>query len=424
MTWYSIWLAKLTASEFLKRVTSAIWNTTYETILYIIRVLLLLTFLAVVVSTLAECQPFDHYWQVVPDPGPACRSAFRQLITMGVCDVTTDLLLMALPIILIARSYLPLNQKIVLTCIFGMSIAMIVINAVRVPLVMQHHGAQQYRSLWATCEILASGLVTNAVVIGSYIRDKGIKRNRYQASIDNGHNLADPMGSQFPYLRQQQATNSEEDLFAAIGCRMPADLKRPPGFDGSMCIRPAPVVQPHSVLQSAVTNRHSIDKELAEWRGSRVSARAAESRPGSGVTTTYTPATNFGQHRPQVIRIDTSEQALHGDRATPDIVISSADLVSMAQSPRIRDAGGLLGDDEHSSLEDQPVSPIDVLRYSGLAALRSPRVLLGRARGGVTTPSPPPSRGRHSTRSRVASPLGFRDRSAESNDNERNETST
>lgn len=88
---------KLAVSEFLKRITIRIWRRSYEITLQGIRIFLFVTFCGVVVATLAECQPFDHYWQVIPDPGPKCRQGFAQLLTMGTCDIVTDIVLIAFP---------------------------------------------------------------------------------------------------------------------------------------------------------------------------------------------------------------------------------------------------------------------------------------------------------------------------------------
>src|ERR1700753_4476683 len=97
-------MAKLTISEFLKRLTATFWKRSYEVTLKGIRWFLLLTFIAVVIATLAECQPFDHYWQVTPDPGASCRMGYAQLITMGNADMVTDALLIIFPVSLVALS--------------------------------------------------------------------------------------------------------------------------------------------------------------------------------------------------------------------------------------------------------------------------------------------------------------------------------
>lgn len=60
-----IWISKFTVSEFLKRITSAIWRRSYEITLHCIRVFLVATFIAVVIATLAECQPFDHVSKLI-----------------------------------------------------------------------------------------------------------------------------------------------------------------------------------------------------------------------------------------------------------------------------------------------------------------------------------------------------------------------
>ena len=171
-----IWTSKLTISEFLKRITKRIWRRSYELTLQGIRIFLLLTFIAVVVATLCECQPFDHYWQVVPDPGPHCRQGYGNLLTMGVCDIVTDLLLIAFPIPIILNSGQNWKRKFQLVSLFSLSIILIIVTALRVPKVISKEGRQQYRTVWASAEILASAAVSNTVIIGSFLRDKGTRK--------------------------------------------------------------------------------------------------------------------------------------------------------------------------------------------------------------------------------------------------------
>src|ERR1700710_2779927 len=104
-------MLKLTITELFKRLIISIWRRSYEYILQFIRWLLLVTFIAVVIADLAECQPFTHYWQVVPDPGAKCRQGYAQLLTMGTCNVITDLLLVVFPIPIIIRSKMGAKRK-------------------------------------------------------------------------------------------------------------------------------------------------------------------------------------------------------------------------------------------------------------------------------------------------------------------------
>ena len=104
--------------EFLKRLYATVWKSAYEQGLQIIRWFLVVTFLGVVVATLAECQPFSHYWQVVPDPGPRCRQGYVQLLTMGVADIITDLALVCFPIPIVLMSSMRVKRLVFCHSVF------------------------------------------------------------------------------------------------------------------------------------------------------------------------------------------------------------------------------------------------------------------------------------------------------------------
>ncbi len=221
-----IWISKLTISEFLKRITLRIWRRSYELTLRGIRIFLLLTFIAVVIGTLCECQPFDHYWQVMPDPGPHCRQGYGNLITMGVCDIVTDILLIAFPIPIILNSGQNWKRKFQLVSLFSLSIILIIVTAFRVPKVIDYRGRQQYRTVWASAEILASAAVSNTVIIGSFLRDKGTKKNKFRS-----HSVSDSIersSVRRPTVTALQNTGSDEDLFRFLGIRVPEHLQDEP----------------------------------------------------------------------------------------------------------------------------------------------------------------------------------------------------
>jgi hypothetical protein len=200
----------LTISEFLKRLTATFWKRSYEMTLKGIRWFLLLTFIAVVIATLAECQPFDHYWQVTPDPGPSCRMGYAQLITMGTADMVTDALLIIFPVSLVALSpAFPLKRKLKMIFLFSLSAILMAVTGYRIKSVVHHHGRQQYRTVFASGEILGAAAVTNAVVIGSFLRDRGVKKKKYKYN-----SATDSMERPSKRLtRSLVATDSDDDLF-------------------------------------------------------------------------------------------------------------------------------------------------------------------------------------------------------------------
>lgn len=220
-----IWMSKWTVSEFLKRITIHLWRSSYEFTLHCIRIFLLATFIAVIIATLAECQPFHGYWQLVPDPGPSCRQNYAQLLTMGTADIITDILLVAFPIPIVLRSGQTWRRKLQTSALFSTSIALIIITGMRMPEVIANLGRQQYRTVWASSEILASAFVSNFVIIGSFIRDKGTKKNKYKSNSVS--DSIDRTSTRRPTIQMQPMT-SDEDLFRILGCRIPEHLQDSP----------------------------------------------------------------------------------------------------------------------------------------------------------------------------------------------------
>lgn len=214
----SIWTAKLAVCEFLSRLSEMLWRRSIIFFLRFIRYFLASTLVAVIIATLAECQPFNHYWQVVPDPGTACRSGYANLITMGACSVMTDLLLVAFPIPIILMAKMPWKRKLLLVCLFALSLILVIVTCYRVPTVIEQHGSQQYRSLLASLEILASTAVSNTVVIGSFVRDKGAKKTKFkrdQASASVNNNMDQSSVRRHTVTHHQWGSDS--DLAADLG---------------------------------------------------------------------------------------------------------------------------------------------------------------------------------------------------------------
>ncbi|KAH7396744.1 hypothetical protein DE146DRAFT_657594 [Phaeosphaeria sp. MPI-PUGE-AT-0046c] len=226
-------MAKFTVSEFLKRLTERFWKRGYEWGLRGIRIFLVVTFFMVLIATLAECQPVTHYWQVVPDPGPRCRQGYAQLLTMGITDIITDVLLVAFPIPIIFRSAMPFKRKVSLTALFSLSIILIAVTSARMPLVIEKRGLQQFRTVFASSEIIAAAVVSNAIILGSFLRDRGVKKQKFKAPSTT--DSMERRGSARRYTTQP--CSSDEDLARSLGYRTKPELVE----ESSVLPRPAPV---------------------------------------------------------------------------------------------------------------------------------------------------------------------------------------
>ena len=174
-----------------------------------------MTFIGVVISDLAECQPFSHYWQVLPDPGGQCRQGYVQLITMATCNVVTDLMLVIFPISIIVTSNMSIKRKIQLVLLFSLSLSVVGVTLYRVPHIFWQHGRQQYRSLLASVELLFATASANALVLGSFVRDRGVKKQKFrQSSVADS--MDRPAQNRRPTIAHRH-WGSDEDLIRDVG---------------------------------------------------------------------------------------------------------------------------------------------------------------------------------------------------------------
>ncbi|KAL9588679.1 MAG: hypothetical protein Q9203_002524 [Teloschistes exilis] len=257
----SLWIAKFTISEFLKRLTNQVWRKQYEIGLQFIRWFLVVTFVAVVVATLVECQPFSHYWQVVPDPGAKCRQGYAQLITMATSDVITDLLLVAFPIPIVLKSHMAVKRKVSLVLLFSLSLILIGITIYRVIEVIHRHSDQQFRSLIASLEILAAAAVSNALVLGSFVRDRGVKKQRYRFNSVGGNSSLDRAMTR-PRALTARTWGSDADLAGELGMRMQLDLEQQAS---TVRPRPAPMALPPASHARNLTPKPKTEARPNRW---------------------------------------------------------------------------------------------------------------------------------------------------------------
>ena len=324
-----IWMAKWSILEFLKRLVGAFWHTSYEVGLQIIRYFLLATFIAVVISDLAECHPFTHYWQVIPDPGPHCREGIAQLMTMGICDILTDLALVGFPIPIVIRSEMALKRKISLVLLFALSLGLVGLTAYRVPATISRKSSQQFRSLFASFEILAAAGVTNAVVIGSFIRDRGVKKAKFKRGSDADGSMLAPAQTRRATVTQHH-WGSDEDLVRDLGMSVHPTLQHRATITSLPTA--APVAMPNHNA-SASPDRHDGRITMdSNWNFSNA-ARAVDRSEKESLSGASTDSKHADLKR-QI----SAEPVSPGVAETPT-----------SQKPSFFDVGGLLGHDGPSS---------------------------------------------------------------------------
>jgi hypothetical protein len=97
------------------------------------------------------------------------------------------------------------------------------------PKVIARRGLQQYRTVWASAEILASAFVVNAVTLGSFLRDKGAKKNKFKRGFSVSESV-ERASARRPTLATLYHFDSDDDdddaaLFHSMGYGVPAHLR-------------------------------------------------------------------------------------------------------------------------------------------------------------------------------------------------------
>jgi len=140
---------------------------------------------------------------------------------MGSADVITDILLVVFPIPIIITSKMGAKRKAQLVLLFAGSLIPAGITLYRIPNVIQRDGSQQYRSLLASIEILFATAVANVLVLGSFVRDRGLKKQRWKfgSMSDSIERTTSRRGTVI------QHWGSDEDLVRDVGMSVNPELR-------------------------------------------------------------------------------------------------------------------------------------------------------------------------------------------------------
>ena len=159
---------------------------------------------------------------------------------MGVSDTITDFALVLFPLPVIIASNMRLKRKISLSLLFGLSLILVAITIYRVYATVQRHSNQQFRSVVASLEILAAAAVSNALVLGSFVRDRGVKKPKFKFGSTGGESVLDRPSSARLRPRAVLSWGSDIDLVSDLGIRLGPEFRH----EKSGVARPAPAVMP------------------------------------------------------------------------------------------------------------------------------------------------------------------------------------
>ena len=254
-------------------------------------------------------------------------------------------------------------RKISLVLLFALSLILVAITLYRVVSVIDRHYDQQFRSLLASLEILAAAAVSNALVLGSFVRDRGAKKQRFRFGSTGGHSSLDRSTTAPRRALTARNWGSDADLVGDLGMRLDPELTEKP----SSVPRPAPV----AILIHSKSNLNSPDLVGRSW----------------GFPT-----------RPSV---EMDESEIKSAASVREIQPGTSAVPMTARRTSFFDVGGLLGENESTQVRQRssmaayqqqpPASPLSSSYPHAAGSRRGSHALLQDI-GGLMEDSPPSPR--------------------------------
>ncbi|KAH8701591.1 hypothetical protein BGW36DRAFT_423898 [Talaromyces proteolyticus] len=157
-----IWSLKACMIFFYLRITSGLWH---QKIVKASAVLCVCTYLSVLFTILLHCRPLHGNWQVNPDPGDHCTYDLINYIVIAVTNVTTDAILVTIPIPLLVRVKISLSRKLVIGLLLCSGVFVMVATLLRCILSLKDVKSINTSTIWAIRETFVAIIAVNAPCI-------------------------------------------------------------------------------------------------------------------------------------------------------------------------------------------------------------------------------------------------------------------
>ncbi|KAF8467848.1 hypothetical protein BDZ91DRAFT_656721 [Kalaharituber pfeilii] len=124
-----IWGAKTCLLLFYRRLMQRVKQIK---VIKLAAILLVVTYAAVVLNMFLVCRPFKKNWQVVPDPGHKCTDGYEYVWVIGIFNIVTDAVLIAIPLPVVVGLRISRAKKAMLVLLFGSGVFVIVATTLRI----------------------------------------------------------------------------------------------------------------------------------------------------------------------------------------------------------------------------------------------------------------------------------------------------
>ncbi|PZC87850.1 hypothetical protein A1F95_11188, partial [Pyrenophora tritici-repentis] len=166
-----LWSLKLCVALFYLRLTSCLQKLRAH--VHIAFGLITITFITSLLTIYLSCQPFSHYWQIVPNPGNVCQAAISKPIiwVTFVSNLSTDVHLLLIPFLMLRKSRLKKYEKVAIMLVLGAGVLVIACATLKsIYLIVDPAHSGENTASWGTRETFVAIFTTNLPMIYALLK--------------------------------------------------------------------------------------------------------------------------------------------------------------------------------------------------------------------------------------------------------------
>ncbi|EFQ34150.1 uncharacterized protein GLRG_09294 [Colletotrichum graminicola M1.001] len=157
-----IWCLKACILFFFSRITLA---TSQQRVVKWTAIATILAYMGVILVIWCHCTPVHKNWQVVPFPGDQCTLAVANYLSLVVLNISTDMLIVSIPLPLLWAVKLSLKRKLAIGVLLCSGVFVMIAALLRCILSLKDIDGINVSTIWAIRETFVGIIAVNAACI-------------------------------------------------------------------------------------------------------------------------------------------------------------------------------------------------------------------------------------------------------------------
>ncbi|PGH08929.1 hypothetical protein GX51_00986 [Blastomyces parvus] len=157
-----IWCLKACMLFLFNRLTL---NLSQQRAVRVTAVTCVLAYIATIIVILTRCYPIQKVWQVYPYPGDACALNIPNYLALVTTNVTTDIMIIYIPLPLLWKVKLPLRRKLLFGAWLCSGIFIVLATLLRCIICLQDVASINLGTIWSIRETFVAIIAVNFPVL-------------------------------------------------------------------------------------------------------------------------------------------------------------------------------------------------------------------------------------------------------------------